>query len=74
MNAQTILNCSSSTEARQTATAFARANNFNVTAAHNEIHAAWMNAMSEIHSNGKEGNYEAAMLLSVAAETLQTWA
>lgn len=73
MTTSQITNCANSQEARRLAIAFAQANNYNVTAKYAEVYNAWFSLMSEIHANGKEGNYEAAMLLNEVKQTLSTW-
>jgi hypothetical protein len=73
MTTQQILN-SNANEVRVMAINFARTNNYNVADKYNELNNAWFALMSEIHANGKEGNYDGAMLLQTATQTLQAWA
>jgi hypothetical protein len=74
MTTSQILNSTNRQEVRTLAFSFAKSVNFKVSSVYNELQNEWMNMMSEIHANGKEGNYDGAILLGEAIETLKTWA
>lgn len=73
MTTTQITNCKNNQEARNLAISFAKSNNYNVAEKYNEVNAAWFSLMTEIHANGKEGNYVAASRLAEVKETLKTW-
>ena len=60
-------------QTRRNAIAFATENNYKVSAMYQEAKNRNFELMSSIHANGKEGNYDLAIQLSIVTETLETW-
>jgi len=58
---------------RRNAIQYARENNYKVTEMYNKANDEMMKIMSDIHSNGKQGNYSLAVNYSIIVETLETW-
>mgnify|MGYP000049857301 CR=1 FL=1 len=53
---------------------FAQSNNYNVSKEYNQLKKESLSIMIDIHSNGKQGDYERVILLKTAIETLSDWA
>jgi hypothetical protein len=62
-----------STETRVAALAYAQENNYRVKLAFEYYDKMWFDLMTEIHSNGKEGNYKLASLYREIKQTLMTY-
>jgi hypothetical protein len=60
-------------ETKRNCISFAFNNNYNVSKEHAQIKETYLKTMSQIHKNNKEGNYEKAILLKTAVQTLSTW-
>ena len=59
------------------AKSFARDNGYNktiCTQAYNFFHSKWVTAMTIIHSNGKNGDYQSAKEYKDLADTFKVWA
>lgn len=61
------------TQTRRNAIQFARENNYKVRDMFELAASSFLNLMAEIHSNGKEGDYDTATQCLVVKETLSTW-
>ncbi len=74
-NFRELTNLFGSTENETIALTFeyAQVNNYKVNTMYNLAHTAYMVLMSEIHNNGKNGDYETAIKYSIITETLKTW-
>lgn len=60
-------------QTRRNAIAFAQANNYKVSEMYAESKDEWFKLMTEIHQNGKKGNYSLAKQYLTVVETLETW-
>jgi|15BtaG_2_1085339.scaffolds.fasta_scaffold35417_4 hypothetical protein len=52
---------------------YAQINNYKVNEMYNLADTANMVLMSEIHNNGKRGDYDTAIKYAIIRETLETW-